>query len=89
MDTIVWMLAGGTLGWAGCSYLGFNEERGVIVSIIIGALGGFAGGKLIAPMFTAVEAAPSAFSLSHLLFAAAVAAAFLAVGNLVYKRWGV
>ena len=89
MDTIVWMFAGGTLGWAGCSHLGFNEERGVIVSIIIGALGGLAGGKLIAPMFTAVEAVPGSFSVSDLFFAAAVAAVFLAVGNLVYKRWGV
>ena len=89
MDIIVWMLAGGTLGWAGCSYLGFNEERGVVVSIIIGALGGFAGGKLIAPMFTAVEAVPSSFSVSALLFAATVAAVFLVLGNLVYKRWGV
>ena len=89
MDIIAWMLAGGTLGWAGCSYLGFNEERGVMVSIIIGALGGLAGGKLIAPMFTAVETAPTAFSFSALLFAAAVAAVFLVLGNLVYKRWGV
>jgi uncharacterized membrane protein YeaQ/YmgE (transglycosylase-associated protein family) len=89
MNIIVWMLAGGTLGWAACSYLGFNEERGMIVSIIIGALGGLAGGKLIAPMFTAAEAVPGDFSFSALLFAGAVAAAFLAVGNLVHDRWGV
>ena len=89
MNLIVWMLSGVTLGWAVCSYLGFNEERGVMVSVIIGALGGLAGGKLIAPMFAAAEAVPSDFSMSALLFAAAVAAAFLAVGNLVHERWGV
>jgi hypothetical protein len=61
----------------------------MIVSIIIGALGGLAGGKLIAPMFTAAEAVPGDFSFSALLFAGAVAAAFLAVGNLVHDRWGV
>jgi hypothetical protein len=61
----------------------------VVVSIFIGALGGLAGGKLIAPMFAAAEAIPSAFRLSDLLFAGAVAAVFLTVGNLVYKRWGV
>jgi hypothetical protein len=60
-----------------------------MVSIVIGALGGFIGGKMIAPMFTAVALAPGDFSAPALLYAAAVAAAFLAVGNLVYRRWGV
>ena len=88
MNIVVWMLAGGMLGWVGFKFAGFNEERGMVVSIIIGAVGGFFGGKLIAPMFTAAAAVPEAFSLSALFFAAAVAAAALAAGNLVYKRWG-
>jgi uncharacterized membrane protein YeaQ/YmgE (transglycosylase-associated protein family) len=89
MNIVVWMLAGGILGWVGCAFLGFNEERGMVVSVIIGTAGGLFGGKLIAPMFTAAAAVPEAFSLSALFFAAAVAAAFVAVGNLVGKRWGV
>ena len=89
MNIVMWMLAGGILGWVGCAFLGFNEERGMVVSVIIGTAGGLFGGKLIAPMFTAAAAVPEAFSLSALFFAAAVAAAFLAVGNLVGKRWGV
>ena len=89
MNIVVWMLAGGMLGWVGFKFVGFNEERGMVVSIIIGAVGGFLGGKLIAPMFTAAETLPGAFSMSALFCAAAVAAAFLAVGNLVGKRWGV
>jgi uncharacterized membrane protein YeaQ/YmgE (transglycosylase-associated protein family) len=89
MNIVMWMLAGGILGWVGCAFLGFNEERGMVVSVIIGTAGGLFGGKLIAPMFTAAAAVPEAFSLSALFFAAAVAAAFVAVGNLVGKRWGV
>jgi uncharacterized membrane protein YeaQ/YmgE (transglycosylase-associated protein family) len=89
MNIVIWMLAGGILGWVGYAFLGFNEERGMVVSAIIGTVGGLFGGKLIAPMFTAAAAVPEAFSLSALFFAAAVAAAFLAVGNLVGKRWGV
>ena len=89
MNVVMWMLAGGILGWVGFKFAGFNEERGMVVSIIIGAAGGLFGGKLIAPMFTAAAAVPEAFSLSALFFAAAVAAAFVAVGNLVGKRWGV
>ena len=89
MNIAVWMLAGSILGWVGYSLLGFNEGRGVKVSIIIGTLGGLLGGKVIAPMFTAAAAVAGDFSLSALFFAAAVAAVSLAVGNLVYNRWGV
>ena len=89
MNIVMWMLAGGILGWVGYAFLSFNEERGMVVSVIIGAVGGFFGGKLIAPMFTAAATVPDAFSFAALFFATAVAAAFLAVGNLAYKRWGV
>jgi hypothetical protein len=58
------------------------------MSIIVGALGGFFGGKMIAPMFTA-PAVPGELSIAALLFAAALAVAFLGVGNLVEHRWGV
>ena len=89
MNIVIWLFAGGVLGWVGHAYLGFNEARGMIVSIIIGAVGGLLGGNIVAPMFTAAAAVPADFNSSALFFAAAVAAALLAVGNLVYNRWGV
>ena len=89
MNTIIWMLAGGILGLAGYSFLRLNAQRGPMVSIVLGALGGFIGGKMIAPMFTAGAAVPGDFSISALAFAAIVAVAFLAVSNLVQNRWGV
>lgn len=89
MNIVVWMLAGGMLGWIGYSFLGFNEGRTLMVSIVIGAVGGVVGGKMIAPMFGAAAAAAGGFSVMTLFFAAAVAAAFLAVGSLVHQRWGV
>jgi uncharacterized membrane protein YeaQ/YmgE (transglycosylase-associated protein family) len=67
--------------------LGAREGRGRLVSILIGTTGGFFGAKMVAPIFTATDL-PGDFSLPVLLIAAAVAAAFLAVGNLVYRRWG-
>jgi hypothetical protein len=69
--------------------MGFNEDRGMPVSIAIGAAGGLFGGKIVAPMFAAASAVPAGFSVSALLFAAAVAAAFLYAGNFVHDRWGV
>ena len=88
MNIAVWMLSGAIVGWLGYSVLGFNEARGKMVSIVIGAIGGVVGGNLVAPLFTAV-AAPGDFGFPALLFAAAIAAVFLAIGNLVHNRWGV
>lgn len=88
MSIIVWVLAGAALGWVGYAYLGFNEARGRVIPMIIGAFGGYIGGKIVAPMFTAASL-PGEFSVAALFFAAAVAAVFLAIGNLVHNRWGV
>jgi uncharacterized membrane protein YeaQ/YmgE (transglycosylase-associated protein family) len=88
MNIAVWMLSGAIVGWLAYSVLGFNEARGKMVSIVIGAIGGVVGGNLVAPMFAAA-AAPGDFSFFALVVAAAIAAAFLAIGNLVHNRWGV
>ena len=88
MNIAIWILAGCILGWVGYAFMGYNAERAKLIPILIGAVGGFFGGKVIAPMFTAV-AVPVNFSMMALLFAAAVAVAFLALGDFLYKRWGV
>jgi uncharacterized membrane protein YeaQ/YmgE (transglycosylase-associated protein family) len=89
MNIVMWMLAGSILGWIGYKYLDVNGGRGLIVSIVIGAAGGFFGGSIIAPMFTSTAAVSADFSSSALFFAAVVAAAFLFAGNFVHDRWGV
>jgi uncharacterized membrane protein YeaQ/YmgE (transglycosylase-associated protein family) len=89
MNIVVWILAGGIVGWLGHSFLRYNEYRGLKVSIIIGTAGGFLGGKLIAPLFSAAAAVPGDFSASALLFAGAAASACLFVGNVVHERWGI
>jgi uncharacterized membrane protein YeaQ/YmgE (transglycosylase-associated protein family) len=88
MNIAVWMLSGAIVGWLGYSVLGFNQARGQMVSMVIGAIGGVVGGNLVAPMFI-TSLPPGDFSLPALIFAAAIAATFLAVSNLVHNRWGV
>jgi len=88
MNIAIWILAGGILGWVGYAFLGYNADRAKLVPILIGAAGGFFGGKVVAPMFTDV-AVPVNFSMAALVFAAIVAALFLALGNFLYNRWGV
>ena len=91
MNIVIWILAGGAIGWAGYALLHFNEYRGVVVSVVLGAAGGFLGGKVLTPMLTspAPLGIPDGFDSLALFVAAASAAAFLAIGNLVHKRFGV
>lgn len=89
MNIMIWVLAGAVAGWIGYTYMKFNEDRGMIVSVIIGAVGGFFGGNVLAPMLGAVTDTPNTFSLFSLAVALAAAAGCLAIGNLVSNRYGV
>jgi uncharacterized membrane protein YeaQ/YmgE (transglycosylase-associated protein family) len=88
MNIAMWILAGGVLGWIGYAYLKANEQRGMVISIVIGMIGGFFGGNVLAPMFGADTGTPNAFSLFPLVIALASAAAILAVSNLLSRRFG-
>ena len=88
MNLFIWMLAGGFIGWLAFALVGLNQARGTWVSVIIGAVGGIVGGKLVAPVF--VTPPPGGdFSMPALMFAAVLAAAAVAAGNLVHDRWGI
>ena len=91
MNIVIWILAGGTIGWAGYALLNFNEYRGLVASIILGAAGGFLGGEVLTPMLTSPAPAgvPGGFDSFALFIAAASAAIVLVIGNLVHKRLGI
>ncbi len=89
MNLFIWMLAGAALGWASYVWLGFSEGRGKIASVVIGAIGGVLGGKMIAPMLTSPVKIAGDFSMSSLVIAAVVASVLLVVANLINKRWGI
>lgn len=88
MEMIVWAVAGIAVGWLTYSFLGFNLERGIAVSMAIGAVGALIGGTWVAPLFGAA-AASGALNVSGVFFAVVVATACLAVGDILYKRWNV
>jgi uncharacterized membrane protein YeaQ/YmgE (transglycosylase-associated protein family) len=89
MNMMIWMLAGGVIGWASFAYLKFSEGRGMIASVIIGATGGLIGGKLVAPLFGLSAVAPGDFSTAALLFAFIAAAGLLLISDRIYARYGV
>jgi uncharacterized membrane protein YeaQ/YmgE (transglycosylase-associated protein family) len=88
MNVITWILTGGIAGWVGYSYMKLNLDRGMALSVVIGVLGGFFGGNVVAPMLGAVLNATNDFSLFSMVVALASAVACLTLGNLISERYG-
>ena len=89
METTLWIAAGIILGWLSYSFLRFNAERGMVASMMIGAVGALVGAKAVAPVFVSAASAPDELSLPFALFAAGAAVGFLALSDLVHRRFGV
>ena len=87
METTLWIAAGIILGWLSYSFLRFNAERGMVASMMIGAVGALVGAG-VAPVFVSAASAADELSLPY-AFAAGAAVGFLALSDLVHRRFGV
>ena len=87
MEVFIWAGTGAVLGWMSYALLGFNETRGLAVSIGIGAVGALVGAKGLAPMFITSAAPLDNFSVPFLMFAVGTAVFCLVLGNLLYRQW--
>ena len=85
MNLPLWIIAGGALGWLLRSKRSVGATRGV-VSVLVGAVGGFLGGNVLAPMLGAVAETPNEFSVFSMVIAVASAAACLTVASLLHRR---
>ena len=88
MNVMIWMVAGGIVGWVACTVLHLNSARGLVVSAIIGVGGAFFGGHVLAPIFGAAVGETEAFSPFALLVAAATAIGCLTISDMMYERFG-
>lgn len=89
METLLWIVVGGALGWLSRRYFALNEDRGAVGAALIGAAGAMLGGKALAPLFLAPALPAGGIGALPLLFAAAAAIACLVLGEMVQRRWGV
>ena len=88
MNVSLWILAGGLLGGLGFAYLDNNSGRGLIIAVVIGAVGAFFGGNVLAPVFDLSVADAAAFRPFALMLACVSAVVALSVSDLVYERYG-
>lgn len=67
MSFIVWLIVGGLLGWVASMIMGTNDRQGLLLNIVVGIVGAFLGGLLLAPLFDTGTINQGDFSFSSLL----------------------
>lgn len=51
MGIIMWLIVGGIVGWLASILMRRDGQQGIILNVVVGIVGAFIGGLLIAPMF--------------------------------------
>ena len=86
MSFILWLIVGGLLGWVASMLMGTNDRQGIFLNIIVGIVGAFLGGLLLAPLFETGTINQGDFSLSSLLVSLVGAVVLLAIVNFFRRR---
>ena len=86
MSFILWIVVGGILGWVASMIMGTNDKQGMILNIVVGIVGAFLGGLLLAPLFGTGTINQNDFSMSSLLVSLLGSVALLAIVNLFRRK---
>jgi len=82
MNFIIWLAVGGLIGWLASLLMRTDGQQGIILNIVVGIVGAFLGGWLLAPMFGTGTINQSDFSVSGLAVSLLGAVILLAIVNL-------
>lgn len=82
MGIIAWLIFGGIVGWIASKIMGTDAQQGILLNIIVGIVGAFLGGLLLAPLFGTSTINENNFSLPALLVSLLGAIILLAIVNL-------
>jgi len=86
MTFILWLVLGGILGWLASIVMGRNDQMGIVLNIVVGIVGAFLGGLLLAPLFGAGTINQSDFSIGSLFVSFLGAVILLAIVNFFRRR---
>jgi uncharacterized membrane protein YeaQ/YmgE (transglycosylase-associated protein family) len=81
MNFLIWLVVGGLLGWLASMVMKTDAEQGVFLNIIVGIIGAFLGGLLLAPLFGTGTINSNDFSIGSLLVSFLGAIILLAIVN--------
>jgi uncharacterized membrane protein YeaQ/YmgE (transglycosylase-associated protein family) len=82
MNFIIWLIVGGLIGWIASMIMKTDAQQGVILNVVVGIVGSFLGGWLIAPLLGTGTINQNDFSAMGLLASLIGAVILLAIVNL-------
>ena len=82
MNFIIWLIVGGIIGWLASMILKTDGQQGIILNVIVGIVGSFLGGWLIAPLLGTGTVNSGDFSIMGLVSSLIGAIILLAIVNL-------
>jgi uncharacterized membrane protein YeaQ/YmgE (transglycosylase-associated protein family) len=85
MNTMLWLVAGGTIAAAAFQLLQLNAARGLAMSLVIGIGAAYFGGSILAPLLYAPDVG---LNLPALLIACATAAAAVYASDAISEHYG-
>lgn len=50
MKILIWLIAGGVIGWLASIVMKTNDQQGIILNVIVGVTGALIGGYFLTPM---------------------------------------
>lgn len=86
MNFIAWIVIGGIIGWLASIVMKTNAQQGLFLNVIVGIVGAFLGGLLLAPLFGTGTINSDDFSLSGLFVSFLGAIILLAIVNFFRRR---
>ena len=86
MNFILWLVVGGVLGWLASIVMKTDKQQGIFLNVIVGIVGAFIGGLLLAPLFGTGTINGNAFNLGSLVVSFIGALILLAIVNLIRSR---
>lgn len=85
MNLIIWLIAGGLIGWVASLLMRTDGEQGVLLNVLVGIVGAAIGGWLISPMVGVATINDGALSMGSLTVSLIGAVVLLAIVNLIRR----
>ena len=82
INFIIWIIAGGFIGWLASIIMKTDSRQGTIGDIIVGIVGAFLGGYFLSPLFNVSTINESNYSMPALLVSLGGAVILLAISKL-------
>jgi len=86
MNFLAWIVIGGVLGWLASIVMKTDAQQGIFLNIVVGIVGAFLAGLVIAPMLGTGTINANDFSMASLLVSFLGALILLAIVNLFRRR---